>query len=149
MYSKAAPQLVLSLNEQKLSARLSHPVYGGSETQVTGLVVGVQKKSAGLSSQMWTFTADGNICPQVCKGVVTLLQHLPMFKGHSAPPHNCKCKVHKMLFSPLLTTRTLIIIIIIIITRQLANSLPLWVERSPQCQAMTGREPSCSQEIWC
>lgn len=71
MYSKAAPQLVLGLSEQKISARLTHPVYGQSETRVSGLVVCVQKKLAACSTQMWTFTADGNICCQVCQSVST------------------------------------------------------------------------------
>ena len=68
VYSKVAPQLVLGLSEQKLTARLSHPVYGRSEsTSVAGLVVCVQKKLAGAGSanQLWAFTADGNITCQV------------------------------------------------------------------------------------
>ena len=36
-------------------------------------------------------------------------------------------------------------------TRQLANSLPIWEERSPQPRAMRGKELLCSREFrcWC
>jgi len=66
VYSKVAPQLVLGLSEQKISTKLSHPVYGRSDISVSGLVVCVQKKLAACSTQLWTFTADGNITCQVC-----------------------------------------------------------------------------------
>ena len=69
MYSKTAPQLVLGLSEQKITARLTHPVCGRSETSVNGVVVCVQKKLAACSTQLWTFTADGNICCQVCQSI--------------------------------------------------------------------------------
>jgi len=68
-----APQLVLGLSEQKLTAKLSHPVYGKSETSISGLVVSIQKKIVGSSTQMWTFTVDGNISSQVCH-VIQLIQ---------------------------------------------------------------------------
>ena len=69
MYSKAAPQLVLGLSEQKISAKLTHPVYGRSDITVSGLVVCVEKKLAASSRQLWTFTADGNVCCQVCQSI--------------------------------------------------------------------------------
>jgi len=69
VYSKVAQQLVLGRSEQKITARISHPVYGRSEsTSVAGLVVCVQRKftnAAGSANQLWTFTADGNITCQV------------------------------------------------------------------------------------
>ena len=40
-------------------------------------------------------------------------------------------------------------IVIIIITRQHANSLVFWEERSPHPQAMTGKELFCSKEFRC
>jgi len=69
IYSKASAQLVLGLSEQKISAQLSHPVSGRSETRVSGLVVGVQKKVTGCATQLWTFTTDGNICCQVSQSI--------------------------------------------------------------------------------
>ena len=73
MYNRAACQLVLGLNEQKLSAALTHPVYGRSDTRVSGLVVNVQGKLAGSAAQLWTFTADGNIASQVCHSITAVV----------------------------------------------------------------------------
>ena len=79
VYSKAAPQLVLGLSEQKLTAHLSHPVYGRSETRVSGLAVGVQRKLHACAAQMWTFCADGNIYCQVCVACLQCLECLQCF----------------------------------------------------------------------
>ena len=58
------PQLVVGVQEQKVSTTLAHPVKGHAHTQVEGFTVGLQKKAAS-AAQQWSFTKEGHIIPQV------------------------------------------------------------------------------------
>lgn len=58
IYSKAFPQLILTVTSRKVTCNLKHPLLGDTGVRASGFQVGLTKRSNEVT---WTFTGDGLI----------------------------------------------------------------------------------------